>query len=81
MKKHMTQVVARIAAWTVALFFGLILQSAVAQEPAKIPYMNPSLPPDQRAIDLVHRMTLAEKASQMYNNSAAIPRLNVPAYQ
>jgi beta-glucosidase len=26
-------------------------------------------------------MTLAEKASQMYNNSAAIPRLNGPAYQ
>jgi beta-glucosidase len=26
-------------------------------------------------------MTLAEKATQMYNNSAAVPRLNVPAYQ
>ena len=26
-------------------------------------------------------MTLAEKATQMQNNSAAVPRLNVPAYQ
>jgi len=43
--------------------------------------MNPNLSPEQRAVDLVHRMTLAEKASQMQNNSAAVPRLNIPAYQ
>ena len=43
--------------------------------------MNPQLSPEQRATDLVHRMTLAEKASQMQNNSAAVPRLNIPAYQ
>jgi beta-glucosidase len=77
----MTRIVIGIVACTAMLFCGSILQSAVAQEPAKLPYMNPSLPPEQRAIDLVHRMTLAEKASQMYNNSAAVPRLNVPAYQ
>ena len=81
MKKHMTLIVARIAACTGILFFGSILQSAVAQEPAKLPYMNPGLSPEQRAADVVHRMTLAEKASQIYNNSAAVPRLNVPAYQ
>ncbi len=46
-----------------------------------MPFMNPQLAPEQRAADLVHRMTLAEKASQMQNNSAAIPRLKVPAYQ
>ena len=81
MNKCMTRIVARIAAWTMALFIGLTLQSAIAQDSAKLPYMNPSLSPEQRAADLVHRMTLAEKASQMYNNSAAVPRLNVPAYQ
>jgi beta-glucosidase len=81
MMNRMTRVVARIAACTLTLFYGLTLQSAVAQETAKLPYMNPSLSPEQRAADLVHRMTLAEKATQMYNNSAAIPRLNVPAYQ
>jgi beta-glucosidase len=81
MMKCMTQVVAHIATWTAALLFGLTLQSAVAQDTANLPYMNPSLDPEQRAADLVHRMTLAEKATQMYNNSAAVPRLSVPAYQ
>jgi beta-glucosidase len=81
MKKCMMQAVARSAVWTLTLSFGLILQSAVAQDTAKLPYMDPSLPAEQRAVDLVHRMTLAEKATQMYNNSDAIPRLNIPAYQ
>jgi beta-glucosidase len=43
--------------------------------------MNPQLSPEQRATDLVRRMTLEEKATQMQNNSAAVPRLKVPAYQ
>ena len=43
--------------------------------------MNPQLSPEQRAIDLVRRMTLEEKATQMQNNSAAVPRLKIPAYQ
>jgi len=33
-----------------------------------------------RAADLVARMTLAEKVSQMVDDAAAIPRLGVPAY-
>jgi beta-glucosidase len=66
---------------TGSLFFSSIVQPAVAQDTANLPYMNPSLPPEQRAADLVQRMTLAEKATQMYNNSAAVPRLKVPAYQ
>ena len=81
MKSRMTRIVAGIVACTGTLFFGSIPQSAVAQDAASLPYMNAKLPPEQRATDLVRRMTLAEKATQMYNNSAAIPRLNVPAYQ
>ena len=46
-----------------------------------MPFMDPQLSPEQRAADLVHRMTLAEKASEMQNNSAAVPRLKIPAYQ
>jgi beta-glucosidase len=42
--------------------------------------MNPLLSPEQRAEDLVHRMTLDEKASQLVSQSAAIPRLKIPAY-
>ena len=38
------------------------------------------LPPEVRAADLISRMTLEEKASQMVNQSRAIPRLGVPAY-
>ena len=76
----MTQI-ARVVSWTVPLLFVSVVQFAVAQDTANLPYMNPSLSPEQRAFDLVHRMTLAEKASQMQNNSAAISRLNVPAYQ
>ena len=58
----------------------LIASIATAQDVAKLPYMNPSLSPEQRAADLVHRMTLEEKASQLVNQARAIPRLEVPAY-
>ncbi len=53
-----------------------------AQKPAepKPAYLDPSLPPEQRAADLVSRMTLEEKATQLVNQARAIPRLNVPAY-
>ena len=54
--------------------------AAVAQDAAKPAYLDPSLPAEQRAADLVHRMTLEEKASQLVNQARAIPRLNVPAY-
>jgi beta-glucosidase len=54
--------------------------AARAQDVSKLPYMNPNLSPQERALDLVHRMTLQEKASQLTNESRAIPRLGVPAY-
>ncbi len=43
-------------------------------------YMNEKLPAKERAEDLVSRMTLQEKASQLVNQARAIPRLHVPAY-
>jgi beta-glucosidase len=57
------------------------LQIAAAQESESPSYLNPQLSPEQRAADVVRRMTLAEKASEMQNNSAAVPRLKIPAYQ
>jgi beta-glucosidase len=81
MNIRMTRGVAGLVTCTGLLFFGSFLQYAGAQETANLPYMNTNLTAEQRAVDLVHRMTLAEKATQMYNNSAAIPRLNVPSYQ
>src|SRR5579884_3111744 len=62
------------------LCVALIVSAAKAQEAEKLPYMNPSLSPEQRATDLVHRMSLDEKASQLVNQARAIPRLHVPAY-
>ncbi|HEU4388958.1 MAG TPA: glycoside hydrolase family 3 C-terminal domain-containing protein [Blastocatellia bacterium] len=47
---------------------------------ANMPYKNPSLPIEKRVDDLVSRMTLEEKVSQMMNSSAAIDRLGIPAY-
>jgi len=51
-----------------------------AGDPAKMPYMDTTLGPVERARDLVGRMTLEEKASQLVNQARAVPRLNVPAY-
>jgi beta-glucosidase len=53
---------------------------AGAQDSSKPPYLNTELSPEERAADLVHRMTLQEKASQLVNQARAIPRLGVPAY-
>ena len=57
--------------------------SAVAQTappPSVPPYLNLSLSMSDRVDDLVARMTLEEKASQLVNQARAIPRLQVPAY-
>jgi beta-glucosidase len=55
-----------------------VAQTAAPSNPA--PYLNPSLPINERVDDLVARMTLEEKASQLVNQARAIPRLQVPAY-
>ena len=48
---------------------GLMASAAAAQDAGKPPYMDPSLSPEQRAADLVRRMTLEEKASQLVNQA------------
>jgi beta-glucosidase len=50
------------------------------QAPADAPYLNPKLSVDQRADDLISRMTLEEKVDQLGHIAPAIPRLRVPAY-
>ncbi|MDE3104089.1 MAG: glycoside hydrolase family 3 C-terminal domain-containing protein [Acidobacteriota bacterium] len=81
MKRVTLQRTLRIVLAATALHLGLSAPAANAQDAAKPGYLNTNLTPEQRAADLVGRMTLAEKASEMQNNSAAVPRLNVPAYQ
>ncbi|HEX7028089.1 MAG TPA: glycoside hydrolase family 3 N-terminal domain-containing protein, partial [Gammaproteobacteria bacterium] len=43
-------------------------------------YLNPDLPIEERVNDLVGRMTLEEKVSQMLDVAPAIERLGVPEY-
>ena len=63
--------------------FGAVVTTAAlaggarAQSPD---YLNPDLPLQRRVDDLVGRMTLDEKISQMMDRAAAIPRLQVPEY-
>ncbi len=59
---------------------GLAYSVGSAQEAGRPAYLDPSLPAEQRAADLVHRMTLEEKASQLVNQARAIPRLHVSSY-
>jgi beta-glucosidase len=48
-----------------------------AQQPI---YQNPSAPIEKRVDDLLGRLTLEEKVSQLMNDSPAIDRLGVPRY-
>jgi beta-glucosidase len=43
-------------------------------------WKDPAQPLEARVRDLVRRMSLAEKASQLRADAAAIPRLGIPAY-
>ncbi|HJQ30740.1 MAG TPA: glycoside hydrolase family 3 C-terminal domain-containing protein [Pyrinomonadaceae bacterium] len=45
------------------------------------PYKNPSLPVERRVDDLVSRMTLEEKVSQMMNAAKGVERLDIPEYE
>lgn len=57
---------------------GLVVTNpALAQTP---PYLDTSLSFEERAEDLVGRMTLEEKVSQMLDRAPAIERLGVPEY-
>ena len=55
-----------------------VAASVWGQAPAR--YQDPSLPMNKRADDLVSRMKLEEKVSQLMNDSPAIERLGIPAY-
>jgi beta-glucosidase len=56
---------------------GLPFVSSQDSTPA---YKNAALPFETRVDDLVSRMTLEEKVSQMMNAAPAIPRLGIPEY-
>lgn len=63
-----------------AFFLLLIVTHAAGQTKSGALYLDPNQPIDVRVNDLVSRMTLEEKASQLVNQARAIPRLEVPQY-
>ncbi|HUG54710.1 MAG TPA: glycoside hydrolase family 3 N-terminal domain-containing protein, partial [Vicinamibacteria bacterium] len=65
---------AAAAAGTPAGGFGQTAASAPS-------YLDPDLSFEARARDLVARMTLEEKVSQLMNDAPPIPRLGLPAYE
>lgn len=64
---------------TYAWVLGAMVLPVSAQN-SQLPYLNPDLPIDVRVNDLVSRMTLEEKVSQMTHTSRGIPRLGIPDY-
>ncbi|WP_205508612.1 glycoside hydrolase family 3 C-terminal domain-containing protein [Longitalea arenae] len=62
------------------LFVCLLANTCLQAQNWKFPYQNFNLSFEERVNDLVSRMTLEEKVSQMLNASPAIPRLDIPAY-
>jgi beta-glucosidase len=64
------------------LLISLCLTSSIAltQVQPTLPYKDTKLPIDMRVADLISRMTLEEKISQLTSDSVAIDRLAVPAY-
>ena len=62
------------------LAVSLLATQLYAQNARPPEYLNMALPAEQRARDLVGRMKLHEKFTQLVNQSRAIPRLDIPAY-
>jgi beta-glucosidase len=75
---RLRRLVTSISPWLAAVLASSL--AAVAQSPAAPIYLDPSRPVESRVDDLISRMTLEEKASQLVNQSRAIPRLQVPEY-
>ncbi|XP_050212687.1 probable beta-D-xylosidase 7 [Mercurialis annua] len=79
----------KISLLTLLLF--IYAESAKSEPPFSCDYTNPStksylfcqtsLPITQRVKDLISRLTLDEKISQLVDTAPSIPRLGIPAYR
>jgi beta-glucosidase len=68
-----------IAAGASSVFIGAASKSE-GQRPRRRPYFDHGLSVEERVNDLIARMTLAEKISQMRYDAPAIERLAIPEY-
>lgn len=62
------------------ILLSILLICSAGASAQKLPYQNPDLPAEQRAEDLLSRLTLEEKAKLMMNGSQAIPRFGIPQF-
>lgn len=65
----------------IAMCVGGVAMMMAAQAPDVLPFRNPALSFEERADDLLSRLTLEEKASLMIETSPAIPRLGIPEWR
>ncbi len=68
----------RIKSISILLVLGLILSNCTNKY--EYPFQDPSKSFDKRVDDLVSRMTLEEKISQMTDVAASVERLGIPGY-
>lgn len=67
----------KLATFAVSICIAVSATSARGQV---LPYLNPELTAEERAEDLLGRLTLDEKISMLTNGSPAIERLGIPEY-
>lgn len=58
----------------------LLFSRNLKAEAQEMPFRDPSLTFEERAKDLIKRLTLEEKASLLFDQSPAIPRLGIPKF-
>ena len=58
-----------------------VLSATMTSAQQKQPYQDPTLSAEQRADDLIGRLTLDEKVKLMMDQSPAIERLGIPQFQ
>lgn len=65
---------------TASLLLCLLMTCLASTSVAQLPYTNPALSHEERAQDLLGRLTLEEKVTLMQDQSDAVARLNVPEF-
>ncbi len=72
----------KILLFFLAVLIGFILSHSCQEKSSlnMLPYKNPSLSLKERLADLISRMTLEEKVSQLIYDAPAIERLDIPGY-
>ena len=61
--------------------FALLALSVTSINAQKFPFQNPKLSAEERAADLLGRLSIEEKAQLMMDTSPGVPRLGVPPFQ